>query len=229
MPQNLRPNQFLIAVFSFFFLITGCNASEPKKVEETNTATTAETSTVTTEQPIDNKDSGDKMSNPKIKLETSKGMMVIELDAEKAPNTSANFVEYVKDGFYDGIIFHRVIPNFMVQGGGMNPDMSEKGNKNAPIKNEANNGLKNDRGTLAMARTNDPHSASSQFFINLKDNDFLNHTSETPAGWGYAVFGKVTEGLDVIDEIAKVQTGNVGGHGDVPTEAITIIKATLEE
>ena len=229
MPQNLRPNQFLIAVFSFFFLITGCNASEPKKVEETNTATTAETSTVTTEQPIDNKDSGDKMSNPKIKLETSKGMMVIELDAEKAPNTSANFVEYVKDGFYDGIIFHRVIPNFMVQGGGMNPDMSEKGNKNAPIKNEANNGLKNDRGTLAMARTNDPHSASSQFFINLKDNDFLNHTSETPAGWGYAVFGKVTEGLDVIDEIAKVQTGNVGGHGDVPTEAVTIIKATLEE
>ena len=229
MPQILRPNQFLIAVFSFFFLITGCNASEPKKVEETNTATTAETSTVTTEQPIDNKDSGDKMSNPKIKLETSKGMMVIELDAEKAPNTSANFVEYVKDGFYDGIIFHRVIPNFMVQGGGMNPDMSEKGNKNAPIKNEANNGLKNDRGTLAMARTNDPHSASSQFFINLKDNDFLNHTSETPAGWGYAVFGKVTEGLDVIDEIAKVQTGNVGGHGDVPTEAITIIKATLEE
>jgi len=168
------------------------------------------------------------MSNPKIKLETSKGMMVIELDAEKAPNSAANFVEYVKDGFYDGVIFHRVIPNFMVQGGGMNPDMSEKANK-TPIKNEANNGLKNDRGTLAMARTNDPHSATSQFFINLKDNDFLNHTSESPAGWGYAVFGKVVDGLDTIDEIAKVQTGNVGGHGDVPVEAVTIIKATLEE
>jgi len=116
----------------------------------------------------------------------------------------------------------------MVQGGGMNPDMSEKPNK-APIDNEANNGLKNDRGTLAMARTNDPHSATSQFFINLKDNDFLNHKSESPAGWGYAVFGKVVEGLEVIDEIAKVQTGNVGHHGDVPLEAVTIIKATVAE
>jgi len=226
--QILRPNQFLIAFFSFFFLIAGCNASEPKKVEEAAKAVVEEVSSATTEQIVDKKDSGDQMSNPKIKLETSKGMMVIELDAEKAPNSAANFVEYVKDGFYDGVIFHRVIPNFMVQGGGMNPDMSEKSNK-TPIKNEANNGLKNDRGTLAMARTNDPHSATSQFFINLKDNDFLNHTSESPAGWGYAVFGKVVEGLDTVDEIAKVQTGNVGGHGDVPTEAVTIIKATLEE
>ncbi len=167
-------------------------------------------------------------ANPKIKLETSKGTMMIELDAEKAPLSSANFVQYVNEGFYDGLIFHRVIPNFMVQGGGMNPDMSEKGNK-TPIKNEANNGLKNDRGTLAMARTNDPHSATSQFFINLKDNDFLNHTSETPAGWGYAVFGKVTDGLDVIDEIAKVKTGNHGGHGDVPLEPVLIIKATVEK
>ncbi len=191
-------------------------------------AAVEETVAVTTEQLTDKKDSGDKMSNPKIKLETSKGMMTIELDAEKAPKSAANFVEYVKDGFYDGLIFHRVIPNFMVQGGGMNPDMSQKANK-APVENEANNGVKNDRGTLAMARTNDPHSATSQFFINLKDNDFLNHTSESPAGWGYTVFGKVTEGLDVIDEIAKVQTGNVGGHGDVPVEAVTIIKATLEE
>ena len=229
MTQIFKPNQFLIALFSFFFLITGCNATEPKKVEETTKTTTAETTAVKTEQPTDIKDSGDKMSNPKIKLETSKGTMMIELDAENAPNSSANFVEYVKDGFYDGVIFHRVIPNFMVQGGGMNPDMSEKGNKKASIKNEANNGLKNDRGTLAMARTNDPHSASSQFFINLKDNDFLNHTSESPAGWGYAVFGKVVEGLDTIDEIAKVQTGTVSGHGDVPLEAVTIIKATLEE
>jgi cyclophilin family peptidyl-prolyl cis-trans isomerase len=152
---------------------------------------------------------------------------MIELDAEKAPNTSANFVAYVEDGFYDGLIFHRVIPNFMVQGGGMNPDMSEKADKRTPIKNEANNGLKNDRGTLAMARTGDPHSASSQFFINLKDNDFLNFTSETQAGWGYAVFGKVTDGMDVVDAIEKVKTGNHGHHGDVPLEAVTIIKATV--
>ena len=229
MTQVLKPNQFLIALFSFLFLITGCNATEPTKAEEATKTDTVETTAVKTEQPTDKKDSGEKMSNPQIKLETSKGTMMIELDAEKAPNSAANFVAYVKDGFYDGVIFHRVIPNFMVQGGGMNPDMSEKSNKNAPIKNEANNGLKNDRGTLAMARTNDPHSASSQFFINLKDNDFLNHTSESPQGWGYAVFGKVTDGLDTIDEIAKVQTGNVGGHGDVPLEAVTIIKASVIE
>jgi len=234
MLNTIRPNQFLIIVFSFFFLITGCNANEHKKTEEmakeaVKETTSSATMEVAEEKTVNTKDSGEKMSNPIIKLETSKGTMMIELDAEKAPNSSANFVEYVKDGFYDGVIFHRVIPNFMVQGGGMNPDMSEKGNKKAPIKNEANNGLKNDRGTIAMARTNDPHSASSQFFINLKDNDFLNHTSESPAGWGYAVFGKVTEGLETIDEIAKVQTGNVGGHGDVPTEAITIIKATIAE
>ena len=231
MTQVLKPNQFLIAAFftllSSFFLIAGCNASEPKKVEEVKAAV-EETVAVSTEQLTDKKDSGDNMSNPKIKLETSKGTMMIELDAEKAPKSAANFVEYVKDGFYDGLIFHRVIPNFMVQGGGMNPDMSQKANK-APIQNEANNGLKNDRGTLAMARTNDPHSATSQFFVNLKDNDFLNHTSESPAGWGYTVFGKVVEGLETIDEIAKVQTGNVGGHGDVPVEPVTIIKATLAE
>ncbi|MCK5664978.1 MAG: peptidylprolyl isomerase, partial [Thiotrichaceae bacterium] len=125
-------------------------------------------------------------ANPVIKIETSMGTMMLELDAEKAPNTAANFVAYVEDSFFDGLIFHRVIPSFMVQGGGMNPDMSEKADKRAPIKNEANNGLKNDRGTVAMARTGDPHSASSQFFLNLKDNDFLNHTSESQAGWGYA-------------------------------------------
>lgn len=232
MTQFLRPNQFLIAFFSFFFLISGCNADETKKVEEVKvaieeTAAVVPNKTVT-EQLTDIKDSGDKMANPKVKLETSKGVMMIELDAEKAPLSAANFVDYVNDGFFDGLIFHRVIPNFMVQGGGMNPDMSQKPNK-AAIQNEANNGLKNDRGTLAMARTGDPHSATSQFFVNLKDNDFLNHTSESSAGWGYAVFGKVTEGLDVIDEIAKVPTGNVGGHGDVPTEAVTIIKATLAE
>ena len=243
MIQPTKTKQLLTALFASLVMISGCNA-ETKKAEETTesvieetskkevTKTTEtvvkETTAKTEEKPEDKKDSGEKMSNPKIKLETSKGNMVIELDAEKAPLSAANFVEYVNDGFYDGLIFHRVIPNFMVQGGGMNPDMSQKANK-APIQNEANNGLKNDRGTLAMARTNDPHSATSQFFINLKDNDFLNHTSETPAGWGYTVFGKVVEGLETIDEIAKVQTGNTGGHGDVPTEAITIIKATLEE
>jgi cyclophilin family peptidyl-prolyl cis-trans isomerase len=224
MTSIIRPNQFLIVLFSFFFLITGCNATEPKAPEKSEKSEKA-----TESQPIEAIKSGEKMSaNPMIKLETSKGTMMIELDAEKAPLSSANFVKYVTEGFYDGLIFHRVIPNFMVQGGGMNPDMSEKGNK-TPIKNEANNGLKNDRGTLAMARTNDPHSATSQFFINLKNNDFLNHTSETPAGWGYAVFGKVSDGLDVIDEIAKVKTGNHGGHGDVPLEPVLIIKATVEK
>lgn len=225
MIQIIKPNKLLIALISTlltsFLLISGCDASEPKKVEEEAKPASVETKTV------DTKDSGEKMSNPIIKLETSKGTMMIELDAENAPKSTANFLEYVNDGFYDGLIFHRVIPNFMVQGGGMNPDMSQKANK-APIQNEANNGLKNDRGTLAMARTNDPHSATSQFFINLKDNDFLNHTSESPAGWGYAVFGKVTEGLETIDEIAKVQTGNVGGHGDVPLQPVEIIKATVQ-
>ncbi|PID45875.1 MAG: cyclophilin [Proteobacteria bacterium] len=164
-----------------------------------------------------------------VKMETSKGTIMMELDAEKAPLTVANIEAYIKDGFYDGLIFHRVIPNFMIQGGGMKADMSEKSDKRPPIKNEANNGLKNDRGTLAMARTNDPHSASSQFFINLKDNDFLNFTSESPAGWGYAVFGKVTEGMDVVDEIAKVKTGNHGYHGDVPLEPVVIKSVTIVE
>ncbi len=196
---------------------------------ETTKETTTKTDTPTATTATDpTKTSGETMSaNPVIKIETSKGTMMLELDAEKAPSTAANFVAYVESGFYDGLIFHRVIPNFMVQGGGMNPDMSEKADKRSPIKNEANNGLKNDRGTVAMARTGDPHSASSQFFINLKDNDFLNFTSESQAGWGYAVFGKITEGLDVIDEIAKVKTGNHGGHGDVPLEAITITKMSV--
>ncbi len=233
-----KPTQFLMSFLLLFVFIAGCNATENatdtrnaaqqkttetlKKVETTQTRT-AGTSTKTT----DSKAKGDKMSaNPMIKMETSKGTMTIELFADKAPNSVANFVSYVEDGFYDGLIFHRVIPNFMVQGGGMLPDMTEKPNK-APIKNEANNGLKNDRGTLAMARTQDPHSATSQFFINLKDNDFLNFTSETPAGWGYAVFGKVTDGLDVIDEIAKVKTGNHGAHGDVPLEPVMINKVTV--
>lgn len=210
----LALNNVLIAFVSFFILLSGCNAQEA--------ATTAKSNKDANTKNM--KSTGEKMTV--IKLETNKGDIMLELDAEKAPATVANFVDYVEKGFYDGLIFHRVIPNFMIQGGGMNPDMSEKPN-GSPIKNEANNGLKNDRGTIAMARTQDPHSATSQFFINLKDNDFLNHTSESPAGWGYAVFGKVTDGMDVVDEIAKVKTGNHGMHGDVPLEPVVIEKATV--
>ena len=245
--MNTFAKNGMTAFISLFIFVAGCNAEEAKtakqvteKVSEVAELAKKQVKSVKTEkaeassttpasaksESTKTKSDGEKMSNPIIKMETSKGTMMIELDAEKAPLSVANFVSYVEDGFYDGLIFHRVIPNFMVQGGGMNPDMSEKANK-AAIKNEANNGLKNDRGTLAMARTNDPHSATSQFFINLKDNDFLNHTSETPAGWGYTVFGKVTEGLETIDAIEKVKTGNHGGHGDVPLEAVTIIKATI--
>ncbi len=157
--------------------------------------------------------------NKKIEINTSMGKIVAELDFEKAPITAKNFAAYVSDGFFDGTIFHRVIPGFMIQGGGMKPDMREKSNK-APIKLESNNGLKNNRGTLAMARTNVPDSATSQFFINLADNAFLNYSGA--GNPGYAVFGKVVEGLDVVDAIAKVKTGNRGHHGDVPLETVLI-------
>ncbi len=161
-----------------------------------------------------------------VTLETSHGNIVIELDADKAPETVKNFLSYVNDGYYDGTVFHRVIPNFMVQGGGFLPGMIEK-KPEAAIKNEADNGLANDRGTIAMARTNDPHSATAQFFINHNDNGFLNHTAPSGAGWGYCVFGKVTDGMDAIDSIAAVTTGNNGGHGDVPTDDVLINKATV--
>ena len=160
--------------------------------------------------------------NPIVLIETTMGNITIELDMQNAPNTSENFLAYVDDGYYVGTTFHRVIPNFMIQGGGITADMQDKPSKRAPIKNEANNGLRNDRGTLAMARTGDPHSATSQFFINHKDNDFLNFTAETAQGWGYAVFGKVIDGMDVVDAIAQVPTGNKGGHQNVPLEPITI-------
>jgi cyclophilin family peptidyl-prolyl cis-trans isomerase len=161
-------------------------------------------------------------ANPVVIIETTMGNITVELDAKNAPNTTANFLAYAEDGYFNDTTFHRVIPNFMVQGGGITADMKDKPSKRAPIKNEANNGLKNERGTLAMARTNDPHSATSQFFINHKDNDFLNFRSESMQGWGYAVFGKVTEGMDIVDKIAAVRTGNKGGHQDVPVETITI-------
>jgi len=160
--------------------------------------------------------------NPIVVFETTMGLIKIELDMQNAPNTSENFLAYVDDGYFVGTTFHRVIPNFMIQGGGITEDMQDKPSKRAPIKNEANNGLKNDRGTVAMARTGDPHSATSQFFINHADNVFLNHTAETMQGWGYAVFGRVVDGMDVVDAIAKVQTGNKGGHQNVPVEPIII-------
>ncbi len=162
----------------------------------------------------------------KIVMETSKGTIEIELDAAKAPISAANFVKYVKQGFYDGLIFHRVIPGFMVQGGGFTPDMQQKEPADK-IQNEAKNGLKNVKGTLAMARTPDPHSASSQFFINLKDNSFLDYPGQD--GWGYCVFGKVTKGMDVVDAMATVETGRKGPHGDVPVEPIVIKSAKLAE
>ena len=160
-----------------------------------------------------------------VTLETTLGNIVLELDEEKAPETVKNFLSYVNDGFFDGTIFHRVIPNFMIQGGGFMPGMVQK-KCEAPIKNEADNGLANDRGTIAMARTNDPHSATAQFFINHNDNAFLNHTAPSGAGWGYCVFGKVTDGMDTVDSIAAVSTGTDSGHGDVPVETITINKVT---
>jgi peptidyl-prolyl cis-trans isomerase B (cyclophilin B) len=160
-----------------------------------------------------------------VELQTSAGAIRLELDDVKAPKTVANFLAYVNKGHYDGTIFHRVIKSFMVQGGGMLDDMSQKPT-DATIPNEANNGLKNVKYTVAMARTNAPHSASAQFFINTKDNDFLNFTSETPSGWGYAVFGKVVAGQDVVDAIDKVRTGRKGFHDDVPLESVVITKAT---
>jgi len=161
-----------------------------------------------------------------IKLYTNFGEITLELDAEKAPITVANFIEYVKKDFYTNVIFHRVIPGFMVQGGGFDTDMKQKPT-DASIKNEANNGLKNDKYTVAMARTPNPDSASSQFFINVNDNDFLNFTAPTSSGWGYAVFGKVTEGTDIVDKIAKVKTGSKLGHQDVPVEPVIIERAEV--
>ncbi len=162
-----------------------------------------------------------------IKMQTNHGTITIELDHEKAPETCKNFEQYAKDGFYNGTIFHRVIDGFMIQGGGMEPGMDEKETR-GNIQNEANNGLSNERGTIAMARTPDPHSASSQFFINVKNNNFLNFRSETPDGWGYCVFGKVVNGMDVVDAIKSVATGSKGFHSDVPVEDVIIEKVTVK-
>ncbi len=161
-----------------------------------------------------------------VELHTNHGVIRIELDAAKAPKSVANFLNYVKNGFYDNTVFHRVINGFMIQDGGFEPGMKQKPTE-APIENEANNGLKNDKYTLAMARTNDPHSATAQFFINVSDNDFLNHSAPTPQGWGYAVFGKVIEGQEIVDQIKGVKTGSKGFHQDVPVDDVIIEKAVI--
>lgn len=168
------------------------------------------------------------MSNPKVLMETAEGEILIELYEDKAPKTVENFLRYVDEEFYAGTIFHRVISNFMIQGGGFTLSMQQK-ETHDPIQNEADNGLENELGTLAMARTMDPHSASSQFFINVKDNTFLNHTAPTPQGWGYCVFGKVIDGMDVVEKIKKVRTGSYGPMDDVPKEPISIISVSRFE
>ncbi len=163
-----------------------------------------------------------------ITLHTNHGDIVIELDFDKAPASSANFLAYARDGFFDGTIFHRVINDFMIQGGGFDPQMNQKATREN-IENEADNGLKNDIGTIAMARTMEPHSASAQFFINIKNNNFLNHTGKNSQGWGYAVFGKVTDGMDTVDSIKAVATGNKGGHQDVPLDDVLIESVTISD
>ena len=165
-------------------------------------------------------------ADPRVELKTNRGAIVLELYPEKAPKTVANFLQYVKDGHFNGTVFHRVIDGFMIQGGGFDKDMRQKPTR-PPVPNEAGNGLKNTVGTIAMARTPDPHSASAQFFINLKDNDFLNYKEPTPQGYGYTVFGKVVSGMDVVQGIAKVPTGNAGPHQNVPRDPIVIESASI--
>ena len=180
---------------------------------------------------IENDEANNLMENKmtQVTIKTSVGDIQLELTDEKAPITVENFKTIASSGYYEGTIFHRVINGFMIQGGGLTADMNNKSSGTGPIQNEANNGLPNDRGTIAMARTMDPHSATSQFFINHKDNAFLNHTGETSQGWGYAVFGIVTEGMDVVDQIAEVATGSSGAYQDVPEEVITIESVTISE
>ena len=187
---------------------TGCNAKEPGK------------------QTVSTQPAAGQPANPRVLIETSKGNITVELFRGNAPLSVDNFLKHVNAGFYDGTIFHRVIPGFMIQGGGMLPDMTEKP-RGTPIQNEADNGLKNLRGTLAMARTGEPHSATSQFFINVNDNYFLNHRGKSVEGWGYAVFGQVIDGMPVVDAIVAVQRGNYGPHQDVPLEPVVMKKVTV--
>ena len=191
---------------SVIFLIGACSSEDPKLTNKT-----------------------EEITMPIATISTSLGDIELELDVQSAPITTKNFIDLANAGYYENTIFHRVIEGFMIQGGGLDRDMNNKPSGSSSITNEANNGLKNDRGTVAMARTNDPHSATTQFFINHKDNSFLNHTSETSQGWGYAVFGKVTEGMEVVDKIADVPTGSSGVYQDVPEEVITIESVTISE
>ena len=205
--RNFKSTIFVTFSLALIFMVASCadksdNIKIEKKMEKT-------------------------MTNATIK--TNLGDIQLELNDEKAPITVENFKKIAESGYYEGTIFHRVINGFMVQGGGLTADMSNKSSGTSPIQNEANNGLTNDRGTIAMARTMDPHSATSQFFINHKDNAFLNHTGENPQGWGYAVFGIVTEGMDIVDQIADVATGSSGAYQDVPEEVITIESVTVSE
>lgn len=203
-------NRFSIFLFSLTMVlgVAACDASEPGK------------------QTVSTQPEAGQPANPRVLIETSKGDITLELFARNAPVSVNNFLGYVHSGFYNGTVFHRVIPGFMIQGGGMLPDMSEKP-RGTPIRNEANNGLKNLRGTLAMARTGEPHSATSQFFINVADNSALNHRGESFEGWGYAVFGKVTAGMDVVDAIAAVPRGNLGMHQDVPREPVVMKRVSV--
>ena len=204
-----RFSAFLAAlVLGASLATTGCNAKEPGK------------------QTVSTQPAPGQPPNPKVLIETSKGNITVEVFPGQAPQSAGNFLNYVKTGFYDGLVFHRVIPGFMIQGGGMTADMAEKP-KNAPIQNEADNGLKNLRGTLAMARTGEPHSASSQFFINVADNYFLNHRGKSFEGWGYAVFGQVVDGMEVVDAIVAVPRGNRGPHGDVPIEPVVMTRVSV--
>ncbi len=229
--MNMR---FVMGCLVSAAVFCGCTKSEAEENAPAAGETAVKTETKA-EAPakVENK-SGEAAPETKEKqmtvviIETSKGNITVELDAEKAPVSVKNFLEYVDEGFYTDTIFHRVIKGFMVQGGGFTEDMSQKKTK-APIKIESANGLKNERGTLAMARTNVPDSATSQFFINHKNNDFLNYTAPTMQGYGYAVFGRVTDGMDVVDAIAEVKTGQKGPHGDVPLETVVIKKISRKE
>lgn len=197
-----------VIVLGAAFATSGCGAKEPGK------------------QTVSTQPAPGQPANPKVLVETSKGNITIELFVGNAPVSTSNFLKYVKTGFYNGTIFHRVIPGFMIQGGGLLPDMAEKA-RGEPIQNEANNGLKNLRGTLAMARTGEPHSATSQFFINVSDNYALNHRGESVEGWGYAVFGQVVSGMEVVDAIVAVQRGSVGPHDDVPLEPVVLTRVSV--
>lgn len=224
-------NKSATLLFQLLFastLLLGASACDrgPSDLERMKNSGSAAGSTASA-VPTDNSNEPEDAMTVEVKFATNMGDITLELNKDKAPDTVANFVEYVESGHYDGLIFHRVIDNFMVQGGGYDSNYVQRATR-ASIENEADNGLKNDNGTVAMARTNDPHSASSQFFINVKDNDFLNHSSKSPQGWGYAVFGKVTGGMDIVEKIKQLPTGSGGPFGsDVPREPVIIESASV--